>query len=121
MARSAIPGEMKTRIRILKPKDNLDSHRFRNPEYAPIYDDNRTIHCKWVSAFGAEAVQAYSMGLTDPATVTMRYDPRVTGDCIIEKVVGTQTVPYRIISEPNDVGGAHRWMEFKVTRRGAAM
>lgn len=121
MARDATPGEMRTRIRILKPKDNKDSRNYRNTDYVNIYDDNRTIRCKWISAFGLEAVQAYSMGLTDPATVTMRYDPRVTGDCIVEKLEGSHAVRYRIISKPNDVGDAHRWLEFKVTRRGAAV
>lgn len=121
MAKNATPGELRTRIQILRPKDNPDSSRYRNTEYVNIYDDDRTIRCKWTSAFGLEAVQAYSLKLTDPATVTMRYDPRVTGDCVVDKLVGDQVIRYKIISEPSDVGGAHRWLEFKVTRKGAAV
>lgn len=124
MAKSATPGEMRTRIRILKPIDNPDSKRYRNPEYVNIYPDGRTIRCKWVSLFGAESVQAYSLRLTDPATVSLRYDPRITSDCIVEKLpIGKEDpftnppVRYEIITAPNDVGGAHRWMEFKVTRK----
>ena len=128
MAKSATPGEMRTRIRILKPIDKPDSKRYRNPEYVNIYPDGRTIRCKWVSLFGAESVQAYSLGLNDPATVTLRYDPRITANCVIEKLpIGTENpfknppVRYRIITVPNDVGGAHRWLEFKVARREATV
>lgn len=128
MAKDARPGEMRTRIRILKPRDNPDSKRYRNPEYSNIYEDNRTIRCKWVGLFGTEAVQAYSLGLTDSATLTLRYDPRITADCIIEKlppgIEDPETNPplrYRIITKPNDVGDAHRWLELKVSRKEAAM
>lgn len=128
MAKSATPGEMRTRIRILKPVDYPDTKRFRNPEYINIYDDDRVIRCKWVSAFGTEAVQAYSLGLTDPATLTLRYDPRITGDCIIEKLPLGKEDPhvnpalrYEIITVPNDVGDAHKWLEFKVSRRRATL
>ena len=128
MAKSATPGEMRTRIRVLKPVRYTNTNRYQNPEYVNIYDDNRAIRCKWVSAFGSEAVQAYSLGLSDPATLTLRYDPRITGDCIIERLprgkedpVSNPAVRYKIISVPNDVGGAHRWLEIKVTSREKAI
>lgn len=128
MAKSATPGEMRTRIRILKPVDNPSSKRYRNPEYVNIYPDGRTIRCKWVSAFGAESVQAYSLGIADLATLTLRYDPRITADCIVERLpVGVEdpeknpSVRYEIVAVPNDVGDAHRWMEFKVTKRRPAL
>lgn len=128
MARNATPGEMRTRIRILKPVDYTDTKRYRNPEYINIYDDDRVIRCKWVSAFGTEAVQAYSLGTTDLATLTLRYDPRITGDCIIEKLPRGKEDPnvnpalrYKIITVPNDVGDAHKWLEFKVSRREATL
>lgn len=128
MAKSATPGEMRTRIRVLKPKRYPDTKRYQNPEYINIYDDDRVIRCKWVSAFGTEAVQAFSLGLSDPATLTLRYDPRITGDCIIERLprgkedpVANPAVRYKIISVPNDVADAHRWLEIKVVRREVAL
>lgn len=121
MARRAIPGEMRTIIKILKPRDNLDGTRHRNIEYVNIYDDDRTIRCHWTGAFGTEAVTAYSLRQTAPATVTMRYDPRVSGDCVVDKIEGGRATRYKIVTDPNDVGDAHRWLEFKVTRKGAAM
>lgn len=121
MAKSATPGEMRTRIRILAPQDNPSGGGYRNPEYINIYPDDRTIRCKWVSAFGTEAVQAQSLGLTDTATLTLRYDPRITSDCVVIRGSGESKQTYDLISPPNDVGGGHRWLELRVKRRAKAI
>ena len=121
MAKSATPGEMRTRIRILAPKDKPSGGGYRNPEYINIYPDDRTIRCKWVSAFGTEAVQAQSLGLTDTATLTLRYDPRITSDCVVIRGSGESKQTYDLISPPNDVGGGHRWLELRVKRREKAI
>ena len=119
MSKTATPGEMRTRIRILAPSDHPDAEGYRNPTYANVYSDDRTVRCKWVSAFGTEAVQAQSLGLTDPATLTLRYDPRITAQCVVVRVDTGLT--YDLTSTPNDVGGAHRWMELRVKRRAKAL
>lgn len=121
MARSATPGEMRTKIRILSPTDHKDSERYRNVSYSNIYSDDRTISCKWVSAFGAEAVQAHSLGLKEVATLTLRYDPRITSDCVVTTGKGETLRVYDLMSAPNDVGGAHRFLELKVKRRVKAL
>jgi hypothetical protein len=112
---------MRTRIRILAPTYANDSEGYKNPSYANIYPDDRTIRCKWVSAFGVEAVQAQSLGLKDTATLTMRYDPRIRGDCIVQCGEGKDKKLYEIISPPNDVGDMHRIMELRVKRREKAL
>ena len=121
MASKALPGEMRTLVRILRPVDKPDDAGYTNPGYDNIYSDDRAIRCKWVSAFGAEAVQAQSLGLSDPATLTLRYDPRITSDCIVVRGSGESAKHYEIISPPNDVGGAHRYLELRVKRRTAAL
>lgn len=114
-------GELRTIVKVLRPVDNKDNQRYRNPEYVNIYEDGRTLRCRWVSAFGQESLQAQSLGLTDPATLTFRYNPRITGACIVEKLVpGGKPIRYDIKAEPNDIHGLHRWMEVKVSRRRAA-
>lgn len=115
MAKSATPGEMRTRIIIMAPTAKADAEGYRNNRYENIYADGRHIRCKWVSAYGTEAVQAQSIGLTDTATLTLRYDPRITADCIVYRVGDNKA--YEIISPPNDVVGGHRWMELRVKRR----
>lgn len=121
MSNRADPGEMRTRVRILRPVDAPDAEGYTNPSYTNIYPDNRTIRCKWIAAFGAEAVQAQSLGLTDTATLTMRYDPRITPDCVVAKCGAAENLFYEIISSPNDVAGAHRYMEIRVKRRTVAL
>lgn len=121
MAKSATPGEMRTRIRIFAPTDKPDAEGYTNSGYANIYPDGRTIRCKWVSAFGAEAVQAQSLGLTEPATLTLRYDPRITAQCVVVRGEGEDVRYYDLMSPPNDVGGAHRSLELRVQRRTKAL
>lgn len=112
---------MRTRIRILRPVDRPDAEGYRNPGYENIYPDDRTIRCKWISAFGTEAIQAQSLGLTDTATLTMRYDPRITPDCIVVKCGDQEGKPYEIVSPPNDVAGTHKFQEIRVKRRAVAL
>ena len=108
-------GELRTRIRILKPRDNPTSGNYRNTEYVPLYADDRAIRCKWVSAYGTEAITAQSLGIKDLATLSLRYDPRITAECVVERVdIAAQ---YEIISHPVDVDGAHRTLELKVKGR----
>ena len=121
MAKDARPGEMRTRIRILAPQDAPSGGGYRNPTYSNIYPDDRTIRCKWVSAFGTEAVQAQSLGLKETATLTLRYDPRITSDCVVTTGEGANLKNYDLMSPPNDVGGAHRWIELRVKRRAKAL
>lgn len=121
ISRDLAVGEMRTRIRILAPTYANDSEGYKNPSYANIYPDDRTIRCKWVSAFGVEAVQAQSLGLKDAATLTLRYDPRVHGDCIVQLGEGENKKLYEIISPPNDIGDRHRFMELRVKRREKAL
>lgn len=122
MAKGATPGEMRTRIRILTPTYNEDAEGYKNSSYVNIYPDNRVIRCKWTAAFGAESIQAQSLGLTDTATLTLRYDPKITAECLIVLAdEDPKKRPYELMSPPNDVGGAHRWMELKVKRRVKAL
>lgn len=120
MSNRADPGEMRTRVRILRPVDAPDAEGYTNPSYTNIYPDGRTIRCKWIAAFGTEAVQAQSLGLADTATLTMRYDPRITPDCVLVKCSDADQY-YEIISPPNDVAGAHRFMEIRVKRRTVSL
>lgn len=106
---------MRTRIRILKPVDEKNAANYRNPKYENIYPDDRILRCKWISAYGTEAVTAQSLGIKDQATLTLRYDPRIQADCIVQRVDTGRT--YEIISQPNDVADAHRWMELRVRGR----
>ena len=115
ISRDTNPGQMRTRIRILRPVDSKSPGNYRKPKYENIYPDDRSLRCKWVSAFGTEAVTAQSLGVRDQATLTLRYDPRIRPDCIVENL--DTGILYDLVSAPNDVAGAHRWMELRVKGR----
>lgn len=115
ISKDANPGQMRTRIRVLAPKDTKTAGNYRNTDYVNIYPDDRVIRCKWVAAFGNEAVTAQSLGIKEQATLTLRYDPRITPECIVERVDTGRR--YDLASAPNDVGDAHHWMELRVKGR----
>ena len=117
MATSARPGEMKTRIRILRPIDHKGPGGYRNTDFQNIYPDDRSISCKWTADYGKLAVEAQSLGLRDTATLTLRYNPRITADCVVALGTGEKERLYDLSDTPNDIGGAHRWMELRVQRR----
>lgn len=127
MARRASAGELRTRIRVVRREDLLDElgERMTDGEGVPILrelnvfgDKGATRRCKWEGAWGREVYDAYQAGVTEPATLTMRYTPRVTADCLVYK--GDDPRPYEVISV-NDVGDRHLWLEVKVQRKGAAV
>ena len=55
--------------------------------------------------------------LRQPATLTMRYSPRIQPTMLVYK--GRDPVPYEVVSV-DDVEDRHRWLEVTVQRKGAA-
>ena len=56
-------------------------------------------------------------GVTEPATLTLRYTSKITTTCLIYR--GGDPRPYEVISL-NDVEDRHVWLEVRVQRKGAA-
>lgn len=127
MAKSATAGELRTPIRVFRPDKTLDEHgkAQTDSEGYPIereinvFGPGGVRHVKWESAWGREVYEARQAGVTEPATVTMRYTRAVTPDCIVYK--GDDPRPYEIISGINDVDERHQWIEFKVQRKAVAV
>lgn len=110
MAARANAGEMRTKITIKNPvytiKDGFSREEFMNAFSRPVW-------CKWVNAHGAEIYQAAELHLREPATITMRYSPRVTVKSRIWR--GSDTEPYEVISI-NNVNDRCEFLEIKVQR-----
>lgn len=120
MAKQAQAGDLRTRIyirRTVKGTDAEGSAYEREESVFGLETPERVWHCKWVNAYGAEAFTAMQLQVKEPATLTMRYSPRVRPDCLIYRL--GDPAPYEIISV-NDVEDRHKWLEVKVHRRGAA-
>lgn len=122
MAKQARAGELRTRVYIRKRVKGTDgegsAYEREESVFAPGGDGGERVwHCKWVNAYGAEAMTAMQLQVKEPATLTMRYSPLIRPDCLVYRL--GDPVPYEIVSV-NDVEARHRWLEVKVHRREAA-
>ena len=122
MARSAGAGDLRTKIMVFDlPRDQngdpaLDQDGYPVKEPVNVFGAGATRQVKWVNAWGSEVYQARQAGVTEPATLTMRYTPKLTTTCLIYR--GKDPLPYEVISV-NDVDNRHTWLEVKVQRKGA--
>lgn len=122
MAKQASAGELRTRIYIRRLEKEADGEGVAGEKEKSVFPDppgqpERVWHCKWVNAYGTEAVTAMQLQLREPATLTMRYSPQIRPDCLIYKLDDPE--PYEIVSV-NDVEERHVWLEVKVCRKRAA-
>lgn len=118
MAKYANAGALDTIITIQNRNvtaDNPSGYDIR--QWYNVFGGNIKVWCLWVNAYGNERLEAYKIGLKEPATVTMRYSPLITATCRILKDNG---MPFSVISV-NDVGNHHEWLELKVTRGAEAV
>ena len=119
MAKRANAGELRTKIMVFDlPRDEhgeveLGPDGYPASKPVNVFGEG---NCKWVNAWGTEVYTARQAGVTEPATLTLRYTPLITTTCIIYR--GTDPKPYEVISV-NDVENRHAWLEVKVQRKGA--
>ena len=122
MAKRANAGELRTKIMVFDlPRDEhgeveLGPDGYPASKPVNVFGEGKTRYCKWVNAWGTEVYTARQAGVTEPATLTLRYTPLITTTCIIYR--GTDPKPYEVISV-NDVENRHAWLEVKVQRKGA--
>lgn len=116
MARSASAGELRTRIKVFDVPNGEAWNENGYPVQEPInvFGEGGSRMCKWVNAYGVEVYTAKQAGVTEPATLTMRYTPLVTPTSTIYK--GSDPRPYEVISV-NDVEDRHAWLEVRVQRK----
>lgn len=122
MAKSARAGELRTRIMVFDlPRDEggevlKDADGYEVTEPVNVFGSGATRQCRWVNAWGSEVYAARQAGVTEPATLTLRYTPKLTTTCLIFR--GKDPRPYEVISV-NDVEDRHTWLEVKVQRKAA--
>lgn len=121
MSKQANAGELRTLVYFRRVIREPDEEGYTREREEPVFLDGpgreRPVHCKWVNAHGAEVFAAMQMQVREPATLTMRYTPRVRPGMLVYK--GSDPVPYEVVSV-DDVEDRHRWLELKVQRKGAA-
>lgn len=117
MAKSVNAGELRTSIEIQEHTETTTPNGFSQKTWRNVRADGRRYRCKWVNAHGREALEAKQLGLTEPATLTMRYTPKLTPECRILR--GNDPSPYEVISIDN-VENQNRFLEVKVQRKVTA-
>lgn len=113
MAKEASAGELRTKITVQQCTRSQTPNGYESEAWATVLISR----CKWVNAYGSEVIEAKQAGLSEVATLTMRYSKHVTPACRILR--GSDPVAYEIISV-NDVLDHHVWLEVKVERKVAA-
>ena len=116
MARYANAGELRTKIRVFRPAEESDSDGYTSGR-VNVFGENGYRYCKSGNAHGTEVYEARQAGVTEPATLTLRYTPKITTTCIIYR--DKDPDPYEVISL-NDVENKHVWLEVRVQRKAAA-
>lgn len=88
MAKRANAGELRTKIMVFDlPRDEhgeveLGPDGYPASKPVNVFGEGKTRYCKWVNAWGTEVYTARQAGVTEPATLTLRYTPLITTTCI---------------------------------------
>lgn len=121
MAKSAVAGEMKTKITIKRLVTGIDPSGYQTKRWEDIFPGK--VWCKWVNAHGQEVYDNLRLELNETATITMRYSDKVDVRCRIWRERDDETGDekerekraWEIISLDN-VEDGRRFLELKVKR-----
>ena len=114
MSKSANAGELRTKIYFKEIKSDVDDEGYPSEQEVNVFGDGKYIRCKWVNAHGTEAFTAMQLELREPATLTMRYSPKITETLIVYREQDPE--PFEFISIDN-VEERNTWLEVKVQRK----
>lgn len=122
MSKSANAGELRTSVYFMAVKCETDNEAVSKETEVNVFGDTGSgrgvpIKVKWVNAHGTEVFAAMQLQLKNPATITMRYSPKIHERLLVYK--SSDPHPYEIISIDN-VDERNRWLEIKVQRKVAA-
>lgn len=117
MSKSANPGELRTKVFFKRVERSTDDEGFPSEQEINVFGQDTPVRVKWVNAHGTETFTAMQLKLREPATITMRYSPKINTSLIVYN--GDDPKPYEIISIDN-VEERNRWLEIKVQRKVAA-
>lgn len=111
MSRYANPGALRVPVEILRREKRKDKDGYPSTSLSNLFGEGKKVWCKWVNAHGTEVLNAMQLGLSEAATLTMRYSAKVTPDCVVRKGGAL----YEIVSLDN-VGERGAWLEVKARR-----
>lgn len=120
MAKYANPGEMRVPVMIERPETEINSNGIPSEKWENVFGKDKSVRTKWVNVHGTDVFQALNIDLREPATLTMRYSPKITRECRLIKAEDAgkenrEELCYEIISI-DDIEERHIQMEIKVQR-----
>ncbi len=145
MSKEANAGELRTPIMVFNRTKTNDADGYETETWTNVFgqDDDgneKTVRCKWINVHGTEIYDAAQLGLTEPATLTIRYSPLITATCLIYRAAeyvealaagdeiedegesaaavnaALAATAYEIISLDN-VEQRNKWLEIKLKRK----
>ena len=99
MAKRARAGELRTLVYFRRAVRRVDGEGYPLTEREePVFGldgagQERPVHCKWVNAHGAEVFSAMQLQLREPATLTMRYSPKIDSTLLVYRRGGPPPPP----------------------------
>lgn len=82
MARTAMIGQMRTRIKVSTYVRGIDADGFQTLVEKPLFG-GKSVWCKWTYAHGNDLYENMRLGLNQVATITMYYNEEITPQCKI--------------------------------------
>ena len=120
MSKYANPGELRTPVYFLRIERGTDSEATITETQVSVFADDSgkplPVFCKWVNSHGVEVFEAMRLDLNEPATLTVRYSPKLLDKTLIVKKDFDADDAYEVVSI-DDVEERHRWLEIKVQRK----
>lgn len=125
MAKAAMTGEMRTRIKVFSITTTKDAEGYDIETLTNVFGAGSYVKCKWVNSHGNDVYENQRLELGQVATITMRYTSLITPTCIIwhETEAGTVAFPrlnsWDVISL-NNVEDRRQFLEIVVKRKVVA-
>jgi len=93
----------------------VNENGFTTKTWEPVFEE--PVYCLWVNQHGSEVYENMRLGLKDPATLTLRYSPKINERCRIWRAGEPQTEEnaYEVVSIDN-VREGRRFLEVRVRR-----
>lgn len=102
------PGDLRTKVELVSTVQSQDAGGF----YQEAETVSKAVWAQWTNTFGMEAVRAAAAGVEISATVRIRYQAGLNNSWRVRKDGET----FEIITDVDDIGERHEFMEFKVRR-----
>ena len=122
MAKYANAGELRTIVYFKQVIRITDADGFTEETENNVFGQDEfgqdvPVKCKWENAHGTEVFAGMQLKLKEPATLTMRYSPKINKQLLCY-IKGDKN-PYELISIDN-VNNLGRWLELKIQRKEGA-